>query len=58
MALARRGVALPELLADAEQEFADLERGPFMFTARTLTLMKKPGPGGVYTPVAEWPLGG
>lgn len=58
MALARRGMDLPRLLADAEQEFADLERGPFVFTARALTLMGKPGPGGVYTPVAEWPLGG
>ena len=48
---------MPELLADAEGAFADLERGPFVFTARALTLMRKPGPGGIYAPVEEWPLG-
>ncbi|MDO4246009.1 MAG: 2'-5' RNA ligase family protein [Deinococcus sp.] len=58
LALARRGVDLPELLTDAEREFADLKGTPFVFTARTLTLMEKPGPGGVYIPVAEWPLSG
>ena len=58
LALARRGVDLPELLTDAEREFADLKGTPFVFTARTLTLMEKPGPGGVYVPVAEWPLSG
>ena len=57
LALARRGVVLPELLSDAEREFADLEGEPLVFTAHTLTLMKKPGPGGVYVPVEEWPLG-
>ena len=58
LALARRGVALPELLADAQKEFVDLERGPFVFTAATLTLMEKPGPGGVYAPVEAFPLQG
>lgn len=57
LALPRRGVQLPELLADAEGAFADLEWGPFVFTARALTLMRKPGPGGIYAPVEEWPLG-
>ena len=58
LALARRGVELPKLLADAEREFADLEREPLVFTAPTLTLMKKPGPGGIYAPVAGFPLQG
>lgn len=58
LALARRGVVLPELLSDAEREFADLEGEPLVFTAHTLTLMKKPGPGGVYVPVAGFPLQG
>ena len=57
LALARRGMALPELLADAQATFADLEGEPFVFTAYSLTLMEKPGPGGVYAPVGEWPLG-
>ena len=56
--LARRGGALPELLAAAERAFDDLEREPFMFTAHALTLMEKPGPGRVYAPVAEFPLQG
>ena len=58
LALARRGGALPELLAAAERAFDDLEREPFMFTAHALTLMEKPGPGRVYAPVAEFPLQG
>ena len=57
LALARRGVHLPELLSDAEREFADLEGEPCVFTARALTLMRKPGPGGIYAPVEEWTLG-
>ena len=58
LALARRGIALPELLADAQKEFADLARESFVFTAHTLTLMEKPGPGGVYAPVEAFPLQG
>ena len=58
LALARRGIALPELLADAQKEFADLARESFVFTAHTLTLMGKPRPGGVYAPVEAFPLQG
>lgn len=56
LALARRGMDLPELLAAAQTEFSDLERRPLRFTARTVTLMRKPGPGGIYAPLEDWPL--
>ncbi|MDV6373522.1 2'-5' RNA ligase family protein [Deinococcus arenicola] len=56
LALARRGVELPELLTAAQAEFADLEREPLVFTAHTLTPMRKPGPGGFYAPLEEWSL--
>ena len=58
LALARRGVAPAALLPVARQAFADLESAPLTFTARTLTLMRKPGPGGAYAPLEEWALGG
>lgn len=58
LALARRGVNLAELLLAAQAEFADLDAQPLTFTAPTVTLMKKPGPGGFYAPVEEWPLEG
>lgn len=57
LALARRGVDLKALLLAAQAEFADLDAEGLTFTARTVTLMKKPGPGGFYAPVEEWPLG-
>ncbi len=56
LALKRRGVGLPTLLTAAQTEFADLEREPHPFTAHTVTLMRKPGPGGIYAPLEEWPL--
>ncbi|CAM3731468.1 2'-5' RNA ligase family protein [Deinococcus frigens] len=56
LALKRRGVELPELLTAAQAEFADLEREPLTFSARAITLMRKPGPGGFYAPLKEWPL--
>ncbi|QFP77844.1 2'-5' RNA ligase family protein [Deinococcus sp. AJ005] len=56
LVLKRRGVELSELLTAAQTEFADLEREPLAFTARRITLMRKPGPGGIYAPLEEWPL--
>ncbi|CAM3388111.1 2'-5' RNA ligase family protein [Deinococcus saxicola] len=56
LALKRRGVELSELLTAAQTEFADLEGEPHRFTAQTVALMRKPGPGGFYTPLEEWPL--
>ncbi|MFK7601508.1 2'-5' RNA ligase family protein [Deinococcus sp. SM5_A1] len=56
LVLQRRGVELSELLTAAQTEFADLEREPLAFTARKITLMRKPGPGGIYAPLEEWPL--
>ncbi|WP_295816722.1 2'-5' RNA ligase family protein [uncultured Deinococcus sp.] len=58
VALARKGVDLPALLAEAQVIFADLEADPVTFTAPGVALMRKPGPGGVYAPVEAWPLGG
>lgn len=58
VALARRGLDLGALLAEAQREFGDLDAAPVTFTAREVTLMRKPGPGGVYLPVGAWPLGG
>lgn len=58
LALARRGVDLGEVGLAARTEFADLDAEPLVFTARTVTLMKKPGSGGFYAPVEEWLLGG
>ncbi|GHF41553.1 2'-5' RNA ligase [Deinococcus metalli] len=57
VAVARRGVDLPTLLADAQATFADLERDPLPFSAREVVLMRKPGPGGAYAAVEAWPLG-
>ncbi len=56
LALKRRGVDLPGVLAAAQTEFADLERAPLRFTAHSITVMCKPGPGGFYAPLQEWPL--
>lgn len=56
LALRRRGVDLAGVLAAARAEFADLEREPLTFTARSVTLMCKPGPGGFYAPLETWPL--
>jgi hypothetical protein len=56
LALKRRGVDLPEVLAAAQSEFADLEREPLRFSGHAITLMRKPGPGGFYAPLQEWPL--
>ncbi|CAM3943159.1 2'-5' RNA ligase family protein [Deinococcus marmoris] len=56
LALNRRGVELPSLLTAAQAEFADLEGKPLAFMAHTVTLMRKPGPGGFYAPLEEWPL--
>lgn len=58
LALARRGVEWGALLLAAQAEFADLGTQPLTFTAHTVTLMKKPGPGGFYAPLEEWPLRG
>ncbi|WP_412027805.1 2'-5' RNA ligase family protein [Deinococcus yunweiensis] len=57
VALARRGVELPALLAEAQAVFADLETDPVTVTAHEVALMRKPGPGGFYAPVEAWPLG-
>lgn len=56
LALKRRDVDLPGVLTAARTEFADLERAPLTFTARSITVMRKPGPGGVYAPLEDWPL--
>ncbi|OLV18748.1 2'-5' RNA ligase family protein [Deinococcus marmoris] len=56
LVLQRRGVELSELLTAAQTEFADLKRKPLAFTVRSITLMRKPGPGGIYAPLEEWPL--
>ncbi|THF86535.1 2'-5' RNA ligase family protein [Deinococcus sp. KSM4-11] len=58
VALARRGVDLLALLADARREFADLEAAPLTFTAHAVAFMRKPGPDGVYVPLEAWPLAG
>jgi hypothetical protein len=58
VALARRGVDPADLVPAAQVAFADLEARPLTFTAHTVTLMRRPGPGGVYVPVEAWPLGG
>lgn len=57
LALARRGVDLKALLLAAQAEFADLDAEGLTFAAQTITLMRKPGPGGFYAPIEEWPLG-
>lgn len=57
LALKRRGLDLPAMLADAQAEFADLEADPLTFTAHELTLMRKAGAGGAYAVVGEWRLG-
>ncbi len=56
LALARRGVDLPGLLAAAAREFADLAARPVSFVVPAVTVMRKPGPGGVYLPLEDWPL--
>lgn len=56
VALARRGLDLGALLEEAKQEFGDLDASPVAFTAHTVTLMRKPGPGGVYLPLEAWRL--
>ncbi|WP_188900249.1 2'-5' RNA ligase family protein [Deinococcus aerophilus] len=57
LALAQRGVELPPLLAAARREFADLAAQPRSFVVTAVTVMRKSGPGGVYLPVEDWPLG-
>ncbi|WP_309572363.1 2'-5' RNA ligase family protein [Deinococcus sp.] len=57
VALARRGVDLPALLPSAARDFSDLDTSALTFTAHEVTLMRKLGPGGFYTPLEAWPLG-
>lgn len=57
LALRRRGVDLPTVLETARAEFTDLEAEPLTFTCSDVWLMRKPGPGGLYTPEEAWPLG-
>lgn len=57
VALSRPGLDLAGLLIKAEQAFGQLDRAPLIFTAHSVTLMRKPGPGGFYTAIEEWPLG-
>lgn len=56
LALKRRGVVLPDVLRAAQAAFADLERDGLTWTAHSVTLMCKPGPGGFYAPLEAWPL--
>ncbi|MCY1702352.1 2'-5' RNA ligase family protein [Deinococcus sp. SL84] len=55
LALGRRAVDLPRLLAAAEAELAEL--AGLSWTARCLALLRKPGPGGAYAVQECWPLG-
>lgn len=56
VALPRRGLDLLSLQPDLEAAVAGLLPGEH--TANTAALMRKPGPGGVYAVLEEWPLAG
>ncbi|MFC4426349.1 2'-5' RNA ligase family protein [Deinococcus navajonensis] len=57
LVLGRRGLDLQVLLEEAQTAFGELDRHPLNWTAQTLTLMRKAGPGAAYQPVEAWPLG-